>query len=125
MNVSCQLKGCYKVPVCEVEVELPVERHPESGQTEDEEVLGTGGRLQVGHEGDPLRGAAVDVERLPHRELDDSHQGVPHVVHHLTEDTTTDQERWHIKTREPIVVTCVKHYYMHPYSIKTSWHMVI
>ena len=61
-------------PVCEVEVELPVERHPEGGQTEGEEVGGTGGRLQVGHEGDPLRGAAVDVERLPDCELGHSQQ---------------------------------------------------
>ena len=76
--------------MCEVEVELPVERHPECGQAEDDEVLGTGGRLHVGHEGDPLRGAAVDIEGLPDRELEDSQQGVPHVVHNLTEDTTQD-----------------------------------
>ena len=73
--------------MCEVEVELPVERHPEGRQTEDEEVPGTGGRLLVGHEGDPLCGAAVDVERLPDGELEDTHQGVPHVVHHLSEVT--------------------------------------
>ena len=119
------------LPVCEIEMKLSVEGNPECGQTEDDEVPWTEGRLLVRHEGDPLGGAAVDVERLPHRKLDDSHQGVPHVVHHLTEDTTTDQERWHIKTREPIVVTCVKHHYRHPYSIKThfsrrsSWHIII
>ena len=80
----------------EVEVELPVERHPEGGQTEDEEVPGTGGRLLVGHEGDPLGGAAVDIERLPDGELEDPHQGVPHVVHHLPRVTPiqiTDQLR--------------------------------
>ena len=69
--------------MCEVEVELPVKRHPEGCQTEDEEVPGAGSCLLVGHEGDPLGGAAVDVERLPDGELEDTHQGVPHVVHHL------------------------------------------
>ena len=80
------------LPVCEVEVELPVERHPESGQTEDEEIPGTAGRLLVGHEGDPVGGAAVDIERLPECELEDSQQGVPHVVQHLTEQSRSHRE---------------------------------
>ena len=73
-------------------MELPVERHPESGQTEDEEVPGTAGRLLVGHEGDPVGGAAVDIERLPGCELKHSQQRVPHVVQHLTEQSRSHRE---------------------------------
>ena len=75
--------GDVDEPVGEVEVELPVERHPEGSQAEDEEVLGTGGGLLVGHEGDPVGGAAVDVDGLPDCVLEDPEAGVPHVVHHL------------------------------------------
>ena len=71
------------LPVGEVEVELPVDRYPESGQTEVGEVGEAEGGLLVGEEGDPLGGAAVEVERLPDRELEDPQQGVPHVVNHL------------------------------------------
>ena len=76
------------LPVCEIEMKLSVEGNPECGQTEDDEVPGTEGRLLVRHEGDPLGGAAVDVERLPDCELENSQQRVPHVVHNLGTDST-------------------------------------
>ena len=34
-------------------MELPVKRHPEGGQAEDHQVLGTGRCFLVSHEGDP------------------------------------------------------------------------
>ena len=67
----------------EVEVELPVYRHPESGQTEVGQVAGTPGYLLVRQEGDPVGGAAVEVERLPDCELEDPQERVPHVMHQL------------------------------------------
>ena len=91
--------------MCEVEVELPVERHPECGGHEEGEVVCAGGRHLVAvvkhiviyivmvsqlsivraspEVGDPARGAAVEVGRLPDRVLGHPQQRVPHVVQHL------------------------------------------
>ena len=71
------------LPVREVEVQLPVERDPEGGQHEGGEVAGAGGHLLVSEVRQAARGAAVDIQRLPHRELDHSQHRVPHVVQHL------------------------------------------
>ena len=76
------------LPVREVEVQLPVERDPEGGQHEGGEVAGAGGHLLVAEVGQAARGAAVDVQRLPHRELGHPQQRVPHVVQHLAVDFT-------------------------------------
>ena len=47
-------------------MELPVERHPEGGQAEDDEVPRTGGGLLVRHEGYPgqlfLSLISIDLE---------------------------------------------------------------
>ena len=74
------------LPVREVEVQLPVERDPEGGQHEGGEVAGAGGHLLVAEVGQAARGAAVDVQRLPHRELGHPQHRVPHVVQHLAVD---------------------------------------
>ena len=71
------------LPVREVEVQLPVERDPEGGQHEGGEVAGAGGHLLVAEVGQAARGAAVDIQRLPHRELGHPQHRVPHVVQHL------------------------------------------
>ena len=39
--------------MCEIEVELSVERHPEGGGDKDAQVVGARGGVIVRHEGDP------------------------------------------------------------------------
>ena len=91
-------------PVGEVEVELSVEGNPEGCQ--DEHCCVPGAReglsrkspdnigitekssdpkedLLVGEIRKAIGGVTVDEDRLPHRELEDAHRGVEHVVDHL------------------------------------------
>ena len=56
-------------PVRKIEVQLSVERHPEGGGTEDEDVPGGCGDRGVGEKVEPARGETVAVQRLPHRHL--------------------------------------------------------